>query len=150
MSLKIKVKAEGNDAKKVVEAIHAHLPSKAEVKANRIPNYVSDDALHIPVGANSGKQKGSERVLASARDPRPGEVLSSCTEAEYRANAFPPVNSDQVAAALEATTVKPTRVGGNYEKLPIGHPERIRQLNNRARDMRTNLGRGKQSIVEVE
>lgn len=42
-------------------------------------------------------------------------------------------------------TVKPVD-----RELPADYPERARRANNQTRDMRTNLGRGKPAIVEVE
>lgn len=149
MSLKVKVSAKGKKAEHVIQALQ-DLPSKAEVRASRIPNYVSDDSLFIPAGANSSKQKGSERLPDSTQDPRPGEARQNRSEAEYKAHAFPSASVNSVDDATAATTVKPTAVGGNYSKLPPNHPEHTRQANNRARDMRTNLGRGKGAAPVVD
>lgn len=147
MSLKIKVKASNEDAKRVAEALQ-HLPSKEEVRRNRTPNYVSNDALFIPSGANSDKQKGSSTLPHSTQEPRPGEARQDRTEAEYIAHAFPEPTVNPVDAATEATTVKPTSCGGAYDKLPPNHPEHQRQANNRARDAKVNLGRGKRGIID--
>lgn len=147
--LKIKVKAKGKKAEQVIQALN-DLPSKAEVAESRIPNYVSDDSLHIPAGANSSKQKGSERLPDSTQDPRAGQVNQNRTEAEYKSHAFPEPSVNPVDDELASVRLKPTTVGGAYAKLPANHPEHDRQANNRVRDARTNLGRAKTSLPVVE
>lgn len=146
--LKVKVSAKDGKAQDLLQALQ-NLPSKAEVRASRIPNYVSDDSLFIPAGANSSKQKGSERLPDSTQDPRPGEARQNRSEAEYKAHSFPSASVNSVDDATSAITVKPTAAGGNYSKLPPNHPEHTRQANNRARDARCNHGRGKNSLPVV-
>lgn len=140
--LKVKIKAEGKDAENVIHTLNGLPP--------RTNNYVSNDNLFIPSGANSDKQKGSERLPASTQAPRPGEARQDRSDSEYKAHAFPSASVNPIDDASAATRLKPTSVGGAYEKLPANHPEHDRQHNNRCRDARTNLGRGKQAIVEIE
>lgn len=149
MALKVKIKATNKDAERVSQALQ-NLPPKDVVRQNRIPNYVSDDSLHIPAGANSSKQKGSERLPDSTQDPRAGQVNQNRTEAEYKSHAFPEPSVNPVDDELASVRLKPTTVGGAYAKLPANHPEHDRQANNRVRDARTNLGRAKTSLPVVE
>lgn len=68
-------------------------------------------------------------------------------------------NSD-ITKVVKKTTVVPTpeaRTEQGFDTVqPVNRtrkedsPEAARQRNNRTRDMRTNLGRGKPAIVEVE
>ena len=147
--LKVKIKAEGKDAERVLQTMNGLPP--------RTNNYVSRDELHIPPGANSNKQKGSERLSDSTQNPNPvGDHASGLhdrpSDAEYKAHAFPELHygADQVRHEMDAREVPVTSLAGNRNKMPADSPEAVRQKNNRARDMRTNLGKGKHSIVETE
>lgn len=146
--LKVKVSAKDGKAQDLLQALQ-NLPIKEEVRQNRIPNFVSNDALFIPAGANSSKQKGSERLPDNTQDPRPGEVRQNRSEAEYKAHAFPPVQDDQVKVSWDALDMKPTSLSGSRGVMPANSPEAMRQKLNRHRDARTNLGKGKQSVVET-
>ena len=68
-------------------------------------------------------------------------------------------NSD-ITKAVKQTTVVPTPEAQPMEgwdvvrqvnrEVPIGMPERARRYNNQVRDARTNLGRGKPSVVVTD
>ena len=60
------------------------------------------------------------------------------------------VKPTTVVPATEATPVQGYETVDTVDRsLPLDSPERARRANNQARDMRTNLGRGKSTHVEV-
>jgi len=91
-------------------------------------NYVSREELHVPRGVSSGRSHAGERV----------PYKTAVTWGEGPEGERSEVRS--VATGEHAPN-------DDRDPNPV---ERTRQKNNRARDMRTNLGRGKAGIVEVE
>jgi hypothetical protein len=87
------------------------------------------------------------------------ELMKENPESRQREGANKDENSDitkAVKKTLSVPTAEASPVQGFDVVKPVKRerkadsPESARQLNNRTRDMRTNLGRGKPAIVEVE
>lgn len=127
--------------------------NKARAAGASIPgpsgaNYVSRDDLHVPLGATQGWRRGGERVAPSGQaspGKNPSDLHNYPTHEQYVAHRFPDVHygDAQVAHELEARTVE-------HVERPMNPTEQIRQNNNKARDFRTNLGRGKAGMPVIE
>lgn len=147
MTIKIKVKASGKDAKKVAQAVGSQPDASGA-------NYVSRNALHVDAGASSGVPHGSERVPYKSRDDLSGNVAPTPElKGTSTAQSDQPETGSKVNLRTDGPgpsfitegidTVKPVA----REMNPV---ERKRQENNRTRDMRTNLGRGKPAVPEID
>lgn len=139
--LSVKVKAKGKKAHDLVKTL-AGMPDSSG------SNYVSRNDLHVDAGASSGVSHSSERVPYKARPCLSGTVEQLTPE--LLGNEQSQVNKPETGAKVN---LKPEGPGPSYpgegidtvkavarEMNPV---ERARQENNRTRDMRTNLGRGK-------
>lgn len=141
MAIKIKVKADGKDAKKILSG---QMPDATGA------NFVTRNELFVPPGATSGEKHASERV---AYKPRPGIAGKSEATPELIGNEREQVvkpETGSLAAPVKAEGFGASYVGeGIITVVPVARVlnpvERARQDNNRTRDMRTNLGRGKPS-----
>jgi len=141
--LKIKIKASGKKAQQLVQAVSS-MPDASGA------NYISRNDLHLDAGTTSGKNRASQRVPYKAR---PGIQGKSTDTPELKGNEREQVVTTETgsrADALNPVGFGPSYVGENINTVkPINRElnlvERARQLNNRTRDMRTNLGRGKPS-----
>lgn len=171
----LKVKHTGADARKIANAfreVHANVPknvvatgktgpakqkmltaialSKARKAGASIPdssgsNYVSPNKLYVSAGVTGqGTMKwtrGSERVKPTGQSDflkNPQGLHDYPTHDEYCADRFPD-------SYTELASVKPVEA-----RMKINPVEQLRQDNNKTRDMRTNLGRGKSGIVSAE
>jgi hypothetical protein len=139
--LKVKVKAEGKDAKKILSG---QLPDASGA------NYVSRNNLHVDSGASSGVNHASKQVPYKAR---PGIAGKSSPTPELVGNERSQVvhpGTGSLAGDINPVGSGPSYVGENIDTVKaitreLNPVERARQVNNRTRDMRTNLGRGKTS-----
>ena len=152
--LKVKIKAKGRDAKKLLGGALPDLGDALVASGAKVPdasgsNYVSPNDLHTPSGVTGqGKRtwrRGATRVKPSGQETsfkNPSDLHNYPSNDTYRNQRFPTLRfgSDQVAGELDDMTVKPiTRV--------MNPVEACRKANNATRDARTNLGRGKSGIV---
>ena len=144
MAIKVKVKADGKDAKKILAG---QLPDASGA------NYVSPNELYVPPGASSGVTHASERV---SYKPRPGIAGKSEATSVLVGNDKAQVDKPETGARVN---LSPNGFGPSYQgenvmtvapvTRTLNPVERARQANNRTRDMRTNLGRGVPAVPEV-
>lgn len=146
-NLSIKIKAKGKHAKKLMQAVSA-LPDTSGA------NYVSRNDLHLDPGTSSGKTRASERVPYK---PRPGIAGESSPTSELKATSTAQANIPESGSkvALNPEGFGPSHVGEGIHQVTmvtreINPVEKARMHNNKCRDMRTNLGRGKAGIPSVE
>jgi hypothetical protein len=137
MPLKVKIKATGNDAKRIVTGGTAGV----NIPGSSGANYVSRDELHVPPGAKQTWQRGGSTVAPSGQceaGKNPSNLHNYPTHDEYVAQRFPELHyhDAQVSHEIAMETVAPV-------DRPMNPPEQVRQRSNQARDRRTNLGRGK-------
>jgi hypothetical protein len=156
---KIKVKLTGKDAKDMAQDPRVALAvSKAQISA-KIPgpegaNYVSRNDLHLDTGTSSGVNRASKHV---SYKPRPGIQGESTATPELKGTEMSQVNKPETGSKIN---LKPEGFGPSYVgeglitvepvKRELNLVERARQANNRTRDMRTNLGRGKPSVPSTD
>lgn len=146
--LKVKIKAEGKQAKQLLQA------------ANSIPdasgaNFVSRNDLHLDPGAKSGENHASQRVPYKAR---PGWAGKNSATPELVGNEREQVSKPETGSLdgpLKPEGPGPSYVGEDIDTVKavsrdLNPVERARQKNNRTRDMRTNLGRGKPAQPTVD
>lgn len=101
------------------------------------------DELHLDTGgAESGKNHAAKTVPYNPPKCLGGTKSQVTAEITARSQSTP-VGPGPSAFEPGIDTVKTVARQMN----PV---ERARQVNNRTRDMRTNLGRGKASVVETE
>jgi hypothetical protein len=120
-------------------------------QSNKPPNYVSRNELHVDSGASSGTNHASKTVpykplkdLSGGTGQITPELLKDKGHGET-GSKVPLDNDGPGPSAFEPgiDTVKAV----TRELNPV---ERARQKNNRTRDMRTNLGRGKSSQPTID
>lgn len=140
MPIKVKVKATGRDAKKLLGAVSPDASGS---------NYVSPNDLHTPAGVTG---QGTKKLTRGGKTVKPSGQETSFKNAGdyhnypsndlYRSKRFPALRhgADQVAGELDDMKVKPVERVMN----PV---EACRKANNATRDARTNLGRGKNGPV---
>jgi len=131
--LKVKIKAEGNEAKQLLNGLDLPVPPPAP------PNFVSPDDSYVLGKSPSPAKRGKERLEPSGQDPagnQPTDIHSYPTTAQYIAHAFPVPSDNQPGTSLAAREVKPV-------KRVLTEAENVRLRNNRARDLRTNLGKSR-------
>ena len=146
MAVKVKIKADGKDAKKILSG---QMPDASG------SNFVSPNRLYVPAGAESGKNHASQRVPHKAR---PGWAGKSAATPELVGNESSQVvhpGTGSLDGNIDPSGFGPSCVGEDINTVKpvvrnLNPVERARQKNNRTRDMRTNLGRGKSAVVEVE
>jgi hypothetical protein len=141
-NLKVKIKATGKKAQQLLQAANS-MPDASGA------NYVSRNDLHLDPGTKSGTNRASQRVPYKAR---PGIQGKSTATPELVGNERAQVNKPETGAkvALKPEGFGPSYVGEDFDcvkpvERELNLAERARQKNNRTRDMRTNLGRGKPS-----
>ena len=146
--IKIKVKASGKDAKKVAQAVGSQPDASGA-------NYVSRNDLHVGAGASSGVTHSSTRVPYKARPGIGGksEPTPELVGGETAQVAHPGTGS--LSSNISPTGFGPSYVGEDIDTVKVvdrqmNPVERKRQLNNRTRDQRTNLGRGKPAVPEID
>ena len=137
VTVKTKIKSTGADARRIASVLHGGATPDASGS-----NYVSPNKLYVPSGASSGQRGASERVPYKSV---PGATAGSTPTEPVIGNSSSQVNGPEgfgPSCTDGIDTVKAVTRTQN----PV---EAARQKNNRTRDMRTNLGRGKQSQPTV-
>lgn len=98
-------------------------------------------------------------ALMNGDGSRGGEMMDENPDSRQAEGSTKSENSD-ITKKVKKTTMVPTAeatpvqgfetVEPVQRDLPADYPERARRANNQTRDMRTNLGRGKDATVIVE
>ncbi len=147
-NFKIKVKASGKKAQDLARTL-AGMPDSSG------SNYVSRNDLHVDSGAESGKNHASKTVPYK---PRPGIAGKGMATPELVGNEREQVvhpGTGSLDGNIKASGFGPSYVGEGIDTVePVERKmnpvEACRQKNNRTRDMRTNLGRGKASTPTTD
>ena len=147
-NLSIKIKAKGKKAVQLAQAVSS-MPDASGA------NYVSPNRLFVPPGASSGVSHSSQRV---GYKPRPGWQGKSTDTSELVGNEREQVvhpGTGSRAENISPNGFGPSYVGEDISTVKVvardlNPVERARQVNNRTRDMRTNLGRGKPAVPEID
>lgn len=126
MALKLKVKLEGKDAK---EALNG-------------PDALGAGDVRVNPTRSSGDELMKENPASRQAEGKNKSESSDITKVVRKTMTVPTPEADPVQGFDTVKPVNRTRKADS--------PEAARQENNRARDFRTNLGRGKQSTVVTE
>jgi hypothetical protein len=146
--LKIKVVAKGKHARDLAQTL-AGMPDSSGA------NFVSRNDLHLDSGVSSGVNHASRQVPYRAR---PGIAGKSDATPELKGTATAQANVPETGShdgpAMGAGP-GPSYVGEGIDTVKpitreINPIEKARMANNKTRDARTNLGRGKAGVPSVE
>lgn len=129
--MKVKIKAAGKEA----------IDLLGMKKNFRDPHSAAKDLAAMNGDGSRGGEMMDENPDSRQAEGKSASEVSDTTKA---------VKKTTVVPATEATPVQGFEtVDPVNRELPADYPERARRANNQARDMRSNLGRGKSGIVEI-
>jgi hypothetical protein len=125
MATKIKIKATGSDAKEILSG----------------PDPLGSGDVRVNPTKSSGDELMKENPASRQAEGKNKSESSDITSVVRKTMVVPTPEADPVQGYDTVKPVDRTRKADT--------PEAARRANNQARDMRTNLGRGKASHVEV-